>query len=176
MAIYAIGRETVTYWIPVIHLDGSNPMLSHETVAGLAGRGARHRTRWRHHMIKLSALLTVCEGNHWLSVDSPHKGANNAELWCFLYCWCKQAFGLEWKFEASSRSRELHASGKIALMVFLQQQIPSITCWGYMSLYWTFDGIWSQFRINLSCLIFVRSMYRILFLRYLCRWCISVIV
>ena len=36
-------------------------------------------TQWRHNIDTLSALLTLCKGNHWSSVER----ASDAVLWCF---------------------------------------------------------------------------------------------
>ena len=36
-----------------------------------------------HHVTTLSIILTLCVGNPPITVESPHKGPNDAELWVF---------------------------------------------------------------------------------------------
>ena len=42
--------------------------------------------RWRYNMEMLYTLLTICEGNHWSPVDSPHKGPVMLK-WSWSICW-----------------------------------------------------------------------------------------
>ena len=41
---------------------------------------------WRHQMETFSALLALCEGNHFSPVDSPHKGQWRGALMFSLIC------------------------------------------------------------------------------------------
>ena len=51
----------------------------------------QHSTYWWHHMETLSALWTLCGGNHRSPVNSGHRWiplrkASDAELLCYLWC------------------------------------------------------------------------------------------
>ena len=51
-------------------------------------------SRWRHHTGTLSSSLVLCEGNLPVTGDFPSQRSSNAEPWCFLCCWAKEAANL----------------------------------------------------------------------------------
>ena len=64
--IWIVMEKLLVKWAPVTHLP-PNPW-------------------WRHIMERFSVVLALCERNPPVTSGFPSKRANNAELWCFLWC------------------------------------------------------------------------------------------